>query len=239
LTEPEINFQQSSDPSAGNYVVVLIHDPRSQLSFARAGHDRWTALLPSHCNFKDCVFKDGLLYALAEAGRIHAFDLSGPAVKHNVVMGEATDIFTPSKMYTVEAPCGDLLRVWKGKYFPDMNFRSRRKFKVEVEHVSEPGLYALEDEDDEDFSDPDHDPVPDRPFSYLFYVYRVDLAANKLVEVSSLGEDVLFLGHSQSLCLRSEEYPQLKANHVYFTDNCEHTWLPGTRGGAHQGDCVS
>jgi len=34
-----------------------------------------------------------------------------------------------------------------------------------------------------------------------------------------LGQNVLFLGHNQSLCLHAEEYPQLKANHVYFTDD--------------------
>lgn len=30
---------------------------------------------------------------------------------------------------------------------------------------------------------------------------------------------LFFLGHNQSLCLHAKDYPQLKANHVYFADD--------------------
>ncbi|CAL5040317.1 unnamed protein product [Urochloa decumbens] len=212
----------SSDPATGNFIVVLIQGPASQLSYARGGDDRWTLVPSSHYwNFEDCIFKDEeLVYAVTKSGRVLAFDFSGASVKYSVVMEKvARDYITPWKMYVVEAPCGDLLLVLKDKHFHDLDFRSR-KFRVEAEDVSEPGLYALED--DEDFSDPELDPLPARSFSYVFQVYRVDLAAQEFVEVKSLGKDVLFLGHNQSLCLSSQEHPQLKANHVYFTDDCEH-----------------
>ena len=53
-------------------------------------------------------------------------------------------------------------------------------------------------------------------------VHKVDLTSEKLlVEVDTLGENVLFIGRSQSLCLCAKEYPQLKPNHAYFTeDDC-------------------
>ncbi|OEL31947.1 hypothetical protein BAE44_0007034 [Dichanthelium oligosanthes] len=53
----------------------------------------------------------------------------------------------------------------------------------------------------------------------LINVHKAEPTSGKIVEISSLGQDVLFLGHIQSLCLHAEEYPQLKANHVYFTDD--------------------
>jgi len=50
-------------------------------------------------------------------------------------------------------------------------------------------------------------------------VYKVDMAAIELVKINSLPHHLLFLGHNQSLCHGAEEHPQLKANHVYFTDD--------------------
>ena len=51
-------------------------------------------------------------------------------------------------------------------------------------------------------------------------VHKVDLTSEKLlVEVDTLGENVLFIGRSQSLCLCVKEYPQLKPNHAYFTED--------------------
>uniref|UniRef100_A0ACD5TXD6 Uncharacterized protein n=1 Tax=Avena sativa TaxID=4498 RepID=A0ACD5TXD6_AVESA len=50
-------------------------------------------------------------------------------------------------------------------------------------------------------------------------VYKADMAAKKLVKMNGLRDHVLFLGRGQSQCLSTEEYPQLKANCVYFTDD--------------------
>jgi hypothetical protein len=41
-----------------------------------------------------------------------------------------------------------------------------------------------------------------------------------------LGDHVLFLGYNQSLCLSAKEYPGLKANHAYFTDE-SYLWTKG------------
>ncbi|XBI52039.1 hypothetical protein VPH35_034476 [Triticum aestivum] len=46
-----------------------------------------------------------------------------------------------------------------------------------------------------------------------------DTVANELERTSCLRGHALFLGHNQSLCLSTEEYPALKANHAYFTDD--------------------
>ena len=50
-------------------------------------------------------------------------------------------------------------------------------------------------------------------------VYKVDLEAQKLMEIKSLPYHVLFLGYNNSLCLSAEEHPELKANHAYFNDD--------------------
>uniref|UniRef100_A0A0A9D1F5 KIB1-4 beta-propeller domain-containing protein n=1 Tax=Arundo donax TaxID=35708 RepID=A0A0A9D1F5_ARUDO len=100
----------SSDPSTGSYIAVLIHQLRCQLSFARGGDDCWTCL-PPHEFYADCVFKDGLLYALTKLGKIHEFDFSGPAVKQKVFL-EKMEGCILGNMYIVQAPSGDLLQIW-------------------------------------------------------------------------------------------------------------------------------
>lgn len=183
----------SSDPSTGNYYVVLIHYPYMQLSFARAGDDKWT-WLPPHTYCSDCIIEEDLFYVASQDGAIHAFDISGPAVTQRVILDEIKD-YISDKIYIAQAPSGDLLQIWKYTEDPDYN-DDVSELQIDAE------FYAR--------------------CSTTCKVHKVDLAAKKLVEKNSLGENVLFLGHNPSLCLRAGEYPRLKANHVYFTDDCDY-----------------
>jgi hypothetical protein len=210
----------SSDPCTGNYTVVLIHHPYNQISFARGGDDHWT-LLRYHTSYTDCAFKDELLYALLIDGEIHAYDLNDLSVKPRVVM-EMIKGCPPRKMYLVQAPCGELLQIRK----------VREVCEEEVEDVSEPDLNPSDDDEyfseseseseSEDGSEDELDTVQHVVYRTAFKVYRVDLRARNLVEINCLGENVLFVGLNQSLCLRAKDYPQLKGNHVYFTDDDEY-----------------
>jgi hypothetical protein len=76
----------SSDPSNGDYYVVLIYTPYHQLSFARAGDDKWT-WLPPHIHCSDCIVKDYMFYVSTSDGAIHEFDTSGPTVTQKLVLG--------------------------------------------------------------------------------------------------------------------------------------------------------
>lgn len=99
------------DASAGGHIVVLIHNPCGQLSFARLGDDKWT-WLPQHSYFHDCIYKDGLLYAVTAQGKILAFNLRGPVVTTELIM-DITKDFLYENIYIVQAPCGGLLQVWR------------------------------------------------------------------------------------------------------------------------------
>lgn len=204
----------SSDPFTGNYIIVLIHNPYWQISFARGGDKQWT-WLPYHACYTDCVFKDELLYALLSDGEIHVYNLNDPSVKPQVVM-EGLKGCPPPKMYITQAPCGDLLQVWKVPEYSEQD----------AENVSDPDLDPSDDDEyfsvSEDGSESELDTVPYRRYTTVFRVYRVDLTAKKLVEIRSLGDKVLFLGLNQSLCVCTKEYPQLKGNHVFFTDDDEY-----------------
>ena len=52
-----------------------------------------------------------------------------------------------------------------------------------------------------------------------FRIYEVEAAGGEFKRINCLPDHILFLGHNQSLCLSAEEYPSLRANHAYFTDD--------------------
>ncbi|KAJ1260700.1 hypothetical protein BS78_10G252400 [Paspalum vaginatum] len=204
----------SSDPSTGDYIVALIHSPYFQLSFVRSGDACWTSL-PQHDDFPhfaDCIFKDGLMYAVTHLGEIHVFGFRGPAVKQKVVLDRTRDYWF-ERMYIVQTSCGDLLQIWS-----DI---------THINDVSDPEPEPDPLEEDDDFSEPEmlDEFEYSRHYCTPFKLFKVDLAANKLVDVNSLGDNVLFLGQNQTLCLNAKEHPQLKANHVYFTDNDEYVMI--------------
>ncbi|XP_037437570.1 uncharacterized protein LOC119305045 [Triticum dicoccoides] len=96
-------FVFHDNTSTGSYIVVLIHRPYTHLSFARVGDDKWTLLQP-HCDYQDCTYKDGLLYAASTMGEIHAFDLSGPDVVTMKIIKGRDEGFEPDAVHIVQAP---------------------------------------------------------------------------------------------------------------------------------------
>ena len=77
----------SASPSAGRAcVVLLLHMPMGEVSFARLGDDRWTLFspcegtgLPWKCFYKDAMYSDvdGLFYLLLINASIVSLDLNG------------------------------------------------------------------------------------------------------------------------------------------------------------------
>ncbi|XP_047052168.1 probable F-box protein At4g22165 [Lolium rigidum] len=172
------------DTSTGSYIVVLIHNPMRQLSFARLGDDKWT-WLPPHDLYCDCIYKDGLLYAVSKRGELHTFDISGPVVAMNMVISIPRKDYC-EYLYIVQAPWGDLLLIWR--IFEDFNLEP------------DPGASVFWN-------------------TTKFRIYELEASGSKLKEINCLRDHVLFLGHNESLCLSAEQYPSLRANHAYFTDD--------------------
>lgn len=181
------------DPLTRSFIVVVIHYPFCQLSFARVGDDKWT-WLPHNTRYRDCVYHDGLLYALTSHGQIDAFDITASVVTRKVIIKHMKGI--SESMYIIRAPWGDLLQVWRTVDAAEQQDGDDDTLCYETEDGIVPVMRTKE-----------------------IKVFKVDMAANKLVQINSLPYHVLFLGHNQSICLRAEEYPQLRANHVYFTDD--------------------
>ncbi|XP_037429781.1 uncharacterized protein LOC119295467 [Triticum dicoccoides] len=178
------------DPSTGSYIVVLIHGPGCQLSFARVGDCKWTLLTPDW-DYDQCIYMDGLLYASTRAGRMDAFDLTGPTATRNIIADEIAIHSSEyrGEFYLLQAPWGDLLQVCRKAELIDAGYE---ELIVKTNKI---------------------------------LLHKVDMEAQELVEINSLHHNVLFLGRNQSICLSAEEYPQVKANCVYFADAEQYNWM--------------
>jgi hypothetical protein len=178
--------------AAGACVVLLLHSPGRQLSYARPGDKRWTYIPPGDgatglqqrnlfCN-ASYNHSDGLFYVLDYDHSIYSLDLSGPSPVVTRIIPQLTLMKVPAYYrYLIHTPWGDLLQAWR--------FRDD----------TDPSVEVCTDE---------------------LRLYRVDSHAHMLVKVEEgLPHHVLFLGYNEPLCLPVADFPQLKPNCAYITDD--------------------
>ncbi|KAF2927115.1 hypothetical protein DAI22_06g180100 [Oryza sativa Japonica Group] len=99
----------SSNPSSGDCIVMLIHQPYSQLSFARVGEDHWN-WIPIGLFYTDCIYHKGWFYTVSVLGAVDAFNLNGPSVVHKRILKDMLTLGY-EQMYIVQSPWGDILIV--------------------------------------------------------------------------------------------------------------------------------
>jgi hypothetical protein len=78
-------------------VVLLLHTPLGELSFARSGDERWTWIPPGECTglprgdfYRDAAYndKDGFFYVVRCDDSIYALNLEGPSPVARRIMPE-------------------------------------------------------------------------------------------------------------------------------------------------------
>ncbi|KAF9616485.1 hypothetical protein IFM89_029782 [Coptis chinensis] len=63
-----------------------------------------------------------------------------------------------------------------------------------------------------------------------FEVYRLDFSAKKWIELTEFGDNSLFIGTNSSFAISTTEYPGLKSNYIYFTDDHAECYYNGDGG---------
>ncbi|GJN13918.1 hypothetical protein PR202_gb00674 [Eleusine coracana subsp. coracana] len=187
----------SCDPSSsngdGDCVLMMIHNPYRQLSFARLGTDHqwhWVTTSFRHSKYSDCIYHDGAFYAMNRQGGIHRYTIQGSCSTLDIIFKDTLPYTPAYNMYIARTMCGDVLQI----------------FRI----TSESGE-SLETHTD------------------ATQVYKVDFDKQDIVEEIDdtllMKDNALFIGHSYSSCFPTEDYPSLRANHVYFTDDDEYSLM--------------
>ncbi|TVU03056.1 hypothetical protein EJB05_51384, partial [Eragrostis curvula] len=201
----------SASPSAGRAcIVLLLHRPQGEVSFARLGDERWTWVPPGEdtglrrrYGYRDAMYSavDGLFYLLQFDASMFSLDLNGPLPVACEVLNGVPKSVNPRK-YLVQTPTGDILQVWRLR-----------------KHVDSPTPVELPPDyvDDEEFT---QDPLLELK-TLDMQLYKVDLQHRRVQMIKSLPDHALFLGFNGSMCLLVKDFPGLKPNCAYITDDCE------------------
>uniref|UniRef100_A0ACD5YHJ5 Uncharacterized protein n=1 Tax=Avena sativa TaxID=4498 RepID=A0ACD5YHJ5_AVESA len=101
----------SCDPSRGDCIAMMIHNPYRQLLFARVGDKKWH-WVTTYQEYSDCIFQDGAFYAMNLLGGIHRYTIGGSCATHDVIFKD-TSPFIAHNVYISGTPSGDVLQIWR------------------------------------------------------------------------------------------------------------------------------
>ncbi|KAF0894809.1 hypothetical protein E2562_003693 [Oryza meyeriana var. granulata] len=216
-----------SSAAGGECVVLLVHMPFSELSFARPGDARWTSLtglpefsfartgntlwtplfslseLQRRQKWLSVVHNhtNGLFYLLRCCGSVFSLDLtSGPSspVARTVLHSQRRYSSGPKPPeYLAVTPRGELLQV------------TRRWHKSTIIAPAD--------------ASNDRAHLKHGVFTTGVELAKICIDRRPTVSVSltGLGDHALFLGHSSAVCLPTKDFPMFRPNCAYLTDDVD------------------
>ncbi|XP_050363947.1 F-box protein SKIP23 isoform X2 [Argentina anserina] len=189
----KVVFMCLGDESS-DYVLLTIH-VSGELALFKSVDKKWSIIHDMPSPYDDVILFRGEFYAVDGAGRTVrvALEEMSPILAANPVYGG-------DKKFLVESS-GELLVV-------DMYLSTDQEldWEEEEEEVSQVQLDGC---------------IYER--TVKFKVYKVDEGGQKLVQMKSLGDRVLFLGDDCTFSAAASELSGCRGNCIYFTDNFFHT----------------
>ncbi|KAH7840338.1 hypothetical protein Vadar_015714 [Vaccinium darrowii] len=201
----------SSPEKSDDYVLVVIYGRSGYLAFWRPGDVSWAEVYARTNSFCDIIFHKGLFYGVIGTGMVLAFDVWGPEP-------------------TLAWPVLQLPHRYIGQV--------KQPFLVESAGVV---LMVIQDASLPDFRDDDHFVYDNRDTSRVgyricgFHVFKAFLSKGIWAEITSLGDNALFLGDNASVSFDASRFPGIKANCIYHTED---SWEFYERGGEVKDACI-
>ncbi|XP_015162842.1 putative F-box protein At1g65770 [Solanum tuberosum] len=206
----------SANPShTSDYLLMVIDGNARFLSFWRPGDVRWTRVTWEGINynlFSDLIYFNGQIYAVDYSGDLLVCDVA------DVVGSEPTKGHIVAQIPLEPQHCRDHLYILESLGSLFVILRNGVQFRPLKDDSERIPLTLLPEEDDEVEGELTHGTT-------IFRVFQVDLAAGKMVETKELGDAGFFLGANASLSVQASQFPGIKPNHIYFTDEFFESYL--------------
>ncbi|XP_009629323.1 putative F-box protein At5g55150 [Nicotiana tomentosiformis] len=205
----------SASPSHTSHYVLMVIEVKF-LRFWRSGDLRWTKIKweeGTHFPYSDIVYFNGHFYALDFTGRIVVCDVTGPEPTKSHVVAQLPFYLGQirGQTYILES-LGSLFVVVR-------NGCQLRLPKDDFDRIPLTFIQQVENEEYLTYG------------TLEFIVYRVDLAAGQGTQTRELGGTAFFLGASASLSVQASQFPGIKPNHIYFTDDFLESYIFYEEGG--------
>ncbi|XP_008234324.1 PREDICTED: F-box protein At2g26160-like [Prunus mume] len=202
----------SADPSflPNDYEVLVIYDGfGKQIAHFKSGDDAWTSI-DQVIGFDDVIYYKGQFLGVSLGGSVFSMNVSrDPTIKPHVSLLLPMDPGTDNKTYLVQSSQGELLLVRKFKrvnyckrFMKSLNFKFFKFERLKFERVNGYGRFTE---------------------TLSFKVFKLFCAHGERpqwVEIESIGNEALFLGTNQSMCVSALDFPGCQPNSIYFTDDC-------------------
>ncbi|GFZ01345.1 hypothetical protein Acr_14g0009800 [Actinidia rufa] len=201
----------SSSPDESSDYVVMVIDKSGWLAFCRSGDETWTTIEPRGGSFFDIAYYKGNFYAVALGGKIFVCDIGGSnsALALNVGQVPTAFLYFHVRSYLAES-AGALLVIVRDGY--------------QIQYLDE-----YDEDPDFDINNPDESRIDYG--THEFHVFELDLNEGRWTEKESLSDNALFVGDNASICIDVSRFPGIKANCIYYTDDCWPAYLHFNRGG--------
>ncbi|MCD7459460.1 hypothetical protein HAX54_040932 [Datura stramonium] len=213
------NFVQKAVLSANpfhtsDFVLMTIQGEYQFLSFWRPGDPLWTRIRIRNY-FSDVVYFSDQFYAITCDGCIQVCDVFGSEATGVHVLTHLPP-WIDGKYYILES-LGSLFVV-------SQDGVDIRYFKDGWKRIPQMHMESEDDDDDEE-----EKMYADRTTTFL--VFQIDLATCNVTPIRDLGDQAFFLGANASLSVQASQFPGIKPNHIYFTDNYLDPYIHLVEGG--------
>ncbi|KAH0697874.1 hypothetical protein KY289_015356 [Solanum tuberosum] len=193
----------SANPShTSDYALMVIEGRFERLSLWRPGDLLWTRIwIPTHIgHISDVVYFSGHFYAVTFGRCVLVCDVVGTQLTKVYSVAHLAP-WTDGKNYILES-LGSLFVV--AQQIVDTRYVKGDRESIPPTHI--PGG------DDEEEKICTHR-------TRKFLVFRIDLSSCKAIPIMDLGDQAFFLGANASFSIQASQFPGIKPNCIYFTDN--------------------